>query len=57
MSLNEEIFQYWEFPWHSRTIRIATQGTKSILIKSSSLLKKPMIEILPREVNSVVIEN
>ena len=26
MRLNEEIFQKWEYFWHSRTIRIMTQG-------------------------------
>ena len=43
--------------WQSRTIRIATQGTSSKMIKPSSLPKKPQIEILQLEVKSVVMEN
>ena len=56
MSLNETFSQYWKFFWHSRTIRIATQSTKSKMIKSSSLPKKSKIEILQLEVKSVVME-
>ena len=40
MSLDEEIFQNWEHFWHSRTIRIATQETNSIMVKPSTLPKK-----------------
>ena len=34
MGLNEEIFQFWEYFWFSRTVRIAKQGTNSMMIKS-----------------------
>ena len=36
----KSFFHCWECFWHSRTISSATQGTNSIVTKSSSLLKK-----------------
>ena len=52
-----EFFQYWEYFWHSRTIRIAAQGTNSIMIKSSNLQEKLKTEILQLEVKSVLMED
>ena len=40
MSFNEEIFHFWEYFWLFQTIRIATLGTKSIMLRLSSLTKK-----------------
>ena len=57
MSLKEVNFQYCELFWHFWTIRIATQGTNSILIKLSSQQKKPKIETLQPVVKAVVMEN
>ena len=57
MKLKEEVFQYWEYVWHSRTVRIATQGTISKIMQKKNLPKKPNIEILQLEIQSVVMDN
>ena len=47
----------WEYLWQSRRIRSATQGTISMLTKSSSLLKKLKNQNLQLEAKWVVKEN
>ena len=54
--LKGTIFQFWEYFWNSQTIKITTQSSKSEVLKSSSLPKKPKTEVLQLEVRSVALE-
>ena len=50
-----EFFQYWEYSWHSRTIRIGTPRTNSKNIKSSGLPKNQRLRSCDHAAKNQVI--